>query len=188
MNRFGLGAAMNRFGLGPPADLPAAGARISVVTLRLVLVLVGASLSEVVYGSGGWLVLGILLALVAAWRPRHLLAWVLIVFLAVGELEHRATLTWRLPVLLAGLQLLHILGSLTLLLPWSAWLDPGVLRRPLLRFVAIQVPVQVFAASVVLLLAPNSHGHWPLTIPAFAVVGALALVALAVLLLSRRAA
>lgn len=179
---------MNPFGLGPPADLPATSARISVVTLRLVLVLVGAVLSEVVYGISGWLALGIVLALVAAWRPRHLLAWVLIVFLAVGQLEHRADLTWRLPVLLAGVHLLHILGSLTLLLPWSAWLEPAVLRRPLLRFAVIQVPAQIFAAAAMLLLAPNSHGHWPVTIPAFAVIGALALVALALLLLWRRTA
>ena len=177
---------MNLLGLGRPADLPAANARISVITIRLVVVLVGALLSLVVYGTSGWLAIGVLLSLLAAWQPRYLLAWVLIAFLAVGQLDHSAALTWQLLVLLAGLHLLHVIASLTLLLPWTAWVEPAVFTRPMLRFAAIQLPTQVFAAVALLLLAPNSHGHRPLTVPVFAVIGAVALAALAVLLLRRR--
>ena len=177
---------MSLVGLGRPADLPAVDARIPATTVRIVLALVGALLSLVVYGTSGWLAVGVVLALLAAWQPRHLLAWLLIVFLAVGQLDHRAALTWQLLVLLAGIHLLHILASFTLLLPWAAWVQPAVFTRPLLRFVAIQIPVQLFAVVALLLLAPNAHGHWPLSVPEFGVVGAAALAALAVLLLRRR--
>lgn len=174
--------------LAPPPDLPAADARIPALAVRIVLVLVGALLSLLVYGASGWLVLGILLALLAAWQPEYLLAWGLIVFLALGQLSHRATLSWQLLALLAGVQLLHLLASLTLMLPWRAWVQPAVLTPPLLRFIAIQIPVQLVAVVVLLLLAPNGHGHRPLTVPAFTVIGAAALAALAVLLLRRRPA
>jgi len=39
-------------------------------------------LSLVVYGSSGWLAVGIIFSLLAAWAPEYLLDWVLIVFLA----------------------------------------------------------------------------------------------------------
>lgn len=172
--------------LAPPPDLPAAEARIPALAVRIALVLVGALLALLVYGTSGWLVLGILLALLAAWQPDYLLAWVLIVFLALGQLNHRATLSWQLLVLLAGVQLLHLLASLTLMLPWRAWVQPAVLITPLLRFIAIQIPVQLVAVLALLLLAPNAHGHRPLTIPEFTLVGAAALAGLAVLLLRRR--
>jgi hypothetical protein len=172
--------------LAPPPDLPAAEARIPALAVRIALVLVGGLLSLLVYGTSGWLVLGILLALLAAWQPDYLLAWVLIVFLALGQLDHRATLRWQLLALLAGVQLLHLLASLALMLPWRAWVQPAVLITPLLRLIAIQIPVQVVAVLALLLLAPNAHGHRPLTIPEFTLVGAAALAGLAVLLLRRR--
>jgi hypothetical protein len=174
--------------LARPSDLPAADARIPALAVRLVLVLVGALLTLAVYGAGGWFALGILLVLLAAWQPGYLLTWPLIVFLAVGELDHRATLSWRVLVLLAGVHLLQILASLALMLPWRAWVQSAVLTRPLLRFVAIQIPVQLLAVAALLLLAPNAHGQRPLTVPEFTVIGAAALAGLAVLLLRRHPA
>lgn len=174
--------------LAPPPDVPAADARIPAIAVRIMLVLVGALLSLLVYGTGGWLAVAIVLVLLAAWQPEYLLTWVLIVFLALGQLDHRAALSWQLLALLAGVHLLHLLASLALMLPWHAWVQPAVLARPLLRFIAIEVPVQLVAVVLLLLLAPNGHGQRPLTVPAFTVVGAAALAGLAVLLLRRRPA
>jgi hypothetical protein len=172
--------------LARPADLPAADAWIPAPAVRVVLVLVGALLSLAVYGAGGWLAFGIVLALLAAWQPDYLLTWPLIVFLAIGQLDHRPTLSWRVLVLLAGLHLLQLLASLALMLPWRAWVQPAVFKRPLLRFAAIQIPVQLLAVVALLLLAPNARGQRPLTAPEFTVIGAAALAALALLLLRRR--
>lgn len=179
---------MTRARLALPPDLPAAGARIPALAVRIALVLVGALLSLLVYGTSGWLALGVLLALFAAWQPEYLLAWLLIVFLAMGQLGHRATLSWQLLALLAGIHLLHLLASLALMLPWRAWVQPAALMLSLLRFIAIQIPVQLVAVAALLLLAPSAHGQRPLIGPAFTVIGAAALAALALLLLRRRQA
>ena len=177
---------MNAERLLPPADSPAPDARVSAVLVRLALAVVGALLSLLVYGASGWLAVGILFSLLAAWAPEYLLSWLLIVFLALGELGHHAALSWRLLALVAGVHLLHVLGTLTLGLPWRSWVQPSVLTRPLLRFIAIQVPVQLLAVASLLLLAPNDHGHRPLTVAAFSVIGAVALGGLALLLLGTR--
>jgi hypothetical protein len=178
---------MNVRELVPPPDLPAADARVPGLAVRLVLAIIGMLLSLVVYGSGGWLAVGIMLSLLAAWAPEYLLVWLLIVFLALGELNRPAALSWQLLVLLAGVHLLHVLATLALGLPWRSWIQPSVFTRPLLRFLAIQILVQLLAVVTLLLLAPNAHGHRPLTVAEFTLVGAAALAGLALLLLRRRA-
>ena len=177
---------MNIERLVPPPDSPAPDARVPAVLVRVAVAVVGALLSLVVYGTTGWLAVGILFSLLAAWAPEYLLSWLLIVFLALGELGRHAALSWRLLVLLAGVHLLHVLATLTLGLPWRSWVQPSVFTRPLLRFIAIQVPVQLLAAVSLLLLAPNDRGHRPLTVAAFSVIGAIALGGLALLLLATR--
>ena len=178
---------MNLGELVPPRDLPAADARVPGVAVRLVLAIAGVVLTLVVYGSSGWLAVGIIFSLLAAWAPEYLLAWVLVVFLALGELSRPAALSWQLLVLLAGVHMLHALATLALGLPWSSWIQPSVFKRPLLRFLAIQIPVQLLAVVTLLLLAPNAHGHRPLTVVEFTLVGAAALAGLSLMLLSRRA-
>ena len=113
---------MNLGELVPPPDLPAAGARVPGVAVRLVLAGAGVLLTLVVYGSSGWLAVGIIFSLLAAWAPEYLLAWVLIVFLALGQLSRPAALSWQLLVLLAGVHLLHVLATLALGLPWRSWI------------------------------------------------------------------
>jgi hypothetical protein len=172
--------------LVPPPDSPAAGARVPAVLVRFALAVVGVLLSLVVYAASGWLAVGILFSLLAAWAPEYLLSWLLIVFLGLGELGRHAALSWQLLVLLAGLHLLHVLATLALGLPWRSWAQPSVFTRPLLRFIVIQVPVQLLAVVSLLLLAPNDHGHRPLTVAAFSVIGSVALAGLALLLLGTR--
>ena len=171
---------MKLFGLGSVADLPDANGLIPSAAIRGAFVIVGALLSFVVYGTSGWMEVGIVLALAAALLPRYLLGWGLILYLTIGELAHRAELSWRFLVLLAGLHLLHVLAMWVLELPWRSKVQIAVFVPGLLRYLAIQVPVQVLAVLALLLLAPNPNGHRPLTIAGCAVVGAAALVGLAV--------
>ncbi len=176
---------MNVRELFPPDDLPATGARIPAVAVRCVLAILGALLTLLVYGTSGWLAVGIIFSLLAAWAPELLLAWLLIVFLAIGELSHSAALDWRLLLLLAGVHLLHLVSALTLGLPWRSWMQPSVFTRPLLRFLAIQIPVQPLAVVTLLLFSPSAHGHRPLTVSEFTILGAVALAGLALLLLGK---
>jgi hypothetical protein len=178
---------MNLAELTPPTDLPAADARIPALTVRAALATVGILLTLVVYGTSGWLAVGVIFSLLAARAPEYLVSWVLIVFLAIGELAQPAGLTWQLLVLIAGVHLLHLLGMLTLALPWRSSLQPRIFERPLLRFVAIQIPAQALTVVALLLFAPNTHGQRPLTVVPFTIVGAVALAALTLLLLRRRA-
>jgi hypothetical protein len=172
--------------LTAPTDLPAAGARAPALAVRVVFVIAGVLLSLVDFGFTGWLAVGIVLSVAAAWSPRHLLAWVLILYLAAGRLAHHANLSWQFLVLLAGIHLLHVLGMLALELPWRSWVQPKFFVAPLRRFLVIQVPSQLLAVVALLLLAPSPDGHRPLTIAGFGVVGALALAALAFLLAGPR--
>jgi hypothetical protein len=170
-------------GLLPPSDLPTARARIPAVAVRAVFVIAGVLLSLVDYRLTDWLAVGIALSVWAASSPQSLLGWVLILFLAAGQLGRHAGLDWRLLVLVAGLQLLHVLAMLTLELPWRSWVQAGVFVGPLLRFLTIQVIAQPLAVIVLLVLAPNGHGHRPLSVPEFALIGAAAFAGLALLLL-----
>lgn len=166
----------------PPSDLRA-GARVPALAVNAALVIAGIGLTDAVYGVNGWLVLAGALCVGAAVAPQTLCSWALILFLTAGQLAyHHDTLSWRLPVLLAGIHLIHVLAMLTLELPRRSWLQPAVLLAPLRRFVAIQLPSQALAVVVLLLLAPGASGHRP-SVGAFSAVGAVALVGLALLLL-----
>ena len=177
---------MNLRELAPPPDLPAADAHVPALAVRLALAIVGTLLSLIVYGTSAWLAVGIVFSLLAAWAPEYLLGWAVIVFLALGELNRSAGLSWQLLVLIAGVHLLHVLATFTLGLPWRSWIQPRAFTQPLRRFLMIQIPVQLLAVATLLLLAPNAHGHRPLTVAEFTVIGAAALGALALLLLNRR--
>jgi hypothetical protein len=169
-----------------PAELPGAGARVPALGVRAVFVIAGLLLSVVDFGFTGWLAVGIVLSVASAFFPRHLLAWVLIVYLAAGRLPHHASLSWQFLVLLAGVHLLHVLGMQMLELRRRSWVQPQLFVAPLRRFLVIQVPTQLLAVVVLLLLAPNRNGHGPLDIAEFGVLGALALVGLALLLAEPR--
>jgi hypothetical protein len=173
---------MKLAGLTAPTDLPSAGARVPALAVRAIFLIAGLLLSMVDYGFTGWLAVGIVLSVAAAWSPRHLLAWGLVLYLAAGRLAHHASLSWQFLVILAGVHLLHVLGMLALELPSRSWVQPQLFLAPLRRFLVIQVPTQLLAILALLLLAPSPDGHRPLTIAGFGVVGALALAGLALLL------
>ena len=179
---------MNLPGLPSPSELPATGARVPGFAVRVVFVVVGVALSLLDYGFTGWLTIAIVLAIAAAWVPRYLVGWALILFHGLGLLTRHLAFTWRFLVLLAGLHLLHTLATLALELPWRSWVQPAVFVPPLIRFVAIQVPTQAVAVVALALLAPTGNGHRPLTVAAFAVIGGVALVGLVLLLFKEHSA
>ncbi|MDA8291379.1 MAG: hypothetical protein M0Z33_06850 [Actinomycetota bacterium] len=182
-----MSAAQRRRGLLAPVDRPAPRARVPAGAIRVALVAVGMGLSLVVERSPALLVVSCALALAAALAPRYLWSWALVVVLALGELVHRAQLSWQFLVLLAGVHVLHALGLLAAEMPARSWFDPRVLVAPLVRVVAIQVPAQALAAGALLLLAPGAHGHRPVTVAAFAVIGVVALAGMMLVLLPRSA-
>jgi hypothetical protein len=136
----------------PPADMPDAHARIPGIAVRVAFAITGVVLALVDYGPSGWLAFGIVLSVAAAVAPETLIGWIVILFLAVGQLAHHADLTGRFLVLLAGLHLLHVLSSLALELPWRSWIQPAVFVAPLRRYVLIQVPTQLLAVVALLLV------------------------------------
>ncbi len=168
--------------LRPPPQLRDAGARIPAWTVRVLLVIVAVALTAVDDGPSGWAFVGLALAVLAACLPGYLFAWGLIVFLAAGRLAHEPALDWHTLVLLAGLHLIHGLAMLSLELPSRSWVAPAVFRGPAIRFVAIQIPVQLVAVVALALLAPGHGGHRPLSGAVVAVVGAALLAIIGLLL------
>lgn len=132
---------------------------------------------------GFWTAVGFALTAAAVAVPRVPTAWCLLLLLAATQLfEQPAPQDGRFFLLLAGLHLLHVLAAQALALPWRGRVQLAVLRRPLLRFVAVQVPVQVAAFGALALLAPGAGGAAATVLPAVGIAGAAALVLLTVVL------
>lgn len=160
--------------------LPEIGARIPAVVPRIVLALVGTLLCLDRFAPGFWLVVGLVLTALAVVVPQRLSAWALMLVFGINQALRDPSLDWHFFALLAGVHLVHVLAAQVLVLPTRGWLQLAVFRRPLLRYLAIQVPAQGLA---VLVLALQSAGDAAGIAPAaFAIVGAVALVALTVLL------
>jgi hypothetical protein len=150
---------------------------------RLVLAASGSFLSFTAYRSAFPIVVGVLLAVVAAAVPRTMAAWILILFLGASRIprDHSA-LDWRLLVLIFGLHLIHVVGAQALKLPVRSWVQVAMFRAPLLRFIAIQVPVQLVAIATLLLFGSRSDGGQRVEVAALGTVGAVAFVAVTLLL------
>jgi hypothetical protein len=154
-------------------SLPDIGLRMPGGAVRILLAAVGVGLCLIGIPLGFWFVVGLALTALALAAPPLLGAWGLIVLLALATLTRPETaFDVRFFVLLAGMHLLHVLGAQTLVLPLRAWAQVAVLRAPLLRFVVVQVPVQILAFVVLLLAAPGGPSE---AVPLAAVVGAVAL-------------
>ncbi|MGC9221067.1 MAG: hypothetical protein ACP5H2_06905 [Solirubrobacteraceae bacterium] len=171
---------------GVPAGLPGQRKVVPAPTLRLMIAVEGVALTTVAYGVNGWLSLGVVLALFAAAQPENLLGWLLIGFLAAGELTRHDTLNWHLLAILAGLHLVYVTSVLAAQVPWRAWLAIDVFKAPLLRFAMIQLPCQLTTVVAMVVLAPSGHGHRPINAAVIAPIGTLALLALAFAMLRLR--
>jgi hypothetical protein len=166
-----------------PPDLPRLGARMPGFVIRIWLAVLGIGLCFICYQQPFWILVGILLTGVAVAIPGRLAAWALVLFLGASQLpQDSSPLDWQFLVLLAGLHLIHVLAAYTFVIPPLRWVQLLALRPALLRFVAIQVPVQAVAVVALLLLAPEPDGSRNVALPALGIVGAVALVVLAGLL------
>jgi hypothetical protein len=176
---------MRRSRFSAPDDMPVADAWIPGYAVRVAFVVIGVALTFVDFGLSGWLVLSVALTIGAAWAPHQLYGWGLILLLGAGQLGRHADaeLSWHFLVLLAGLHLLYVLGTLAPALPLRSWVQPGVYLAPLVRWVAIQIPTQIFAVVALLALSPDRHGHRPVTVGSFAAIGVVGLTGLALVLL-----
>jgi hypothetical protein len=164
----------------PLRGVPDIGWRVPGLVVRAAVAIVAVLLCVLCYRSPFWLVVGLLLSGLAVVLPRLMAAWALMLFLAASLLPHDPTLSLRFVALLAGLHLLHVLAAQTVQLPCRCWVQVRALARPLLRFAVIQLPVQGMAVTVLLLVPRSGAAHRAL--PAFGVIGAVALVILALLL------
>lgn len=121
------------------------------------------------------LVGGLLLAVTGTFVPHFVPRWCVIILLALSQL-------WREPsvtdpvfyLLLAGVHLLHVTGSLAALMPWRGRMQTVAFVRPLRRFVLVQIVVQATAVATLLSFG-GGHGSVPgLSILAALVLGAMA--------------
>ena len=166
---------------GPAQPEVALRAAVPTVLIRVLLAAVGVGLAALLLQGLG-VVVGVLLALLAAVLPGRVAPWLLVAVLALGEaLRDPRTVGAELLLLVAGVHALAALAELAAALPATGRLELAALRRPALRFLAVQVPVQALGLVVLLLI-----GRTP-PLPAAAVGGAVLLVALPILLIGRSA-
>lgn len=162
--------------------MPRIGVSVPGWIVRAAFATVGIGLTVVCYQPPLWIV-GTGLTGWGVVAPRRLVAWLLLPFLAASQLtRHPAVFNWRFMMLLAGLHLLHVLAAQLRQLPWRITVQLAALARPLLRFVAIQVPVQLVAIAILALLAPESQGSQRLLVTGLGIAGSGALLVTALLL------
>ena len=94
-------------------------------------------------------------------------------------------LSTALILLLAGAHLLHALTALLACLPRNGLIEVRALRPVLVRFAAVQVPVQLLAAAVLQITDPDG-GVRGRTFPVAGAVGALVLLALVAVIAAGR--
>ena len=178
----------------PP--LPATRRRLPVAALSAVTGVLGAGLVVSQLGGDAWPVVAmcaiIAAAALALW-PRPVLSGALTLVLAAHHVwryqydsadstDHvlmrpLGPLSAALVLLLAGAHLLHALTTLLACVPRDGLLEVRALRPVLVRFAAVQVPVQLLAAAVLHVTDP-AGGLGGRTFPVAGAVGALVLLAL----------
>ena len=162
--------------------IPQIGVSVPGWIVRAAFAVVGIGLTVVCYQPPFWIV-GAGLTGWGVVAPRRLVAWLLLPFLAASQLaRHPAPFDWQFMMLLAGVHLLHVLAAQIRQLPWRITVQLAALAHPLVRFVAIQVPVQLVAIAVLDVFAPDSNGDARLLLPVFGIAGAAALLLTALLL------
>ena len=169
---------MSRAPSAPPAQGtdPAIGRWIPTGVGPLAHLAVVAALALLVLDGPIWRSVVLLLAcgrlllpgLIAPW-------WLLLSFILSQLLREPAATDARLHLLLAGLPLLHLVGSLDSVLPRQGRLQLGALSQPIRRFVLVQALVHPVAAGA-LFLFDRQRGTMPgLSIVSAALLGVIAL-------------
>lgn len=160
------------------------GAYIPAFAPRLATALIGcaAALTLVPAPFG---LFGALFAILGAVFPAALGAWGCALVIALAQLARTPSVTdWHPYAVLAAVHLLHVVGSLAIVVEPGGVLQLRTLRTPLLRWLAIQVPAQAVLA-LALLLASSGPAVLPLP-GVFAALAATCVAVLVVLVIRRR--
>jgi hypothetical protein len=173
--------------------LPRIGPRAPGWTIRLAVIVVGLGLCFTQLPPGFWFGLGVLLTLLAAVFPRIPWAWALLILCGACVFLHPvgpppgSLIEWRIAALIAGAHLIHLLASYAAVFPVRGWVALSAFRGSAVRYLIIQLPVQIAAAVVLFVIARVTLPPVPVAgaIAAIALVG-VALAVLAALLLERR--
>ncbi|KQO64875.1 hypothetical protein [Curtobacterium sp. Leaf261] len=148
-------------------------------------VVAGAGGAFVAVGSGGWLALAFALVVAGAVFPRGPFAALVVVQIAVAAVNDSAPGPWQVAVVIGTTHLVLAVSFLAAWIPRGARVQLRALRRPALRFAAVDAFAQVVAVLVTVLSggpvvgAPGSGSAavW------IGIVGGIALLGLAVSLL-----
>ena len=159
------------------ASVPAIGLWVPTATLHLAFLAVAAGLCLLVLESPFWRAVGLLLAVAGTLVPNRVPTGWLLLVLGLSQF-------WREPsvtdivfyLLLAGVHLLHVLGSFARLLPWHGRIQVVAFVRPLQRFVFVQAAAQAVAVGALLAFGGGRGTVSGLSILAAAVLGIVAAV------------
>jgi hypothetical protein len=167
------------------ASVPTIGLWVPTAAIHVLFFVVSVGLCILVLPAPLWLSIGLSLAVAGALAPNTVPTWWLLLLLGVSQLSRDPSATDTVYyLLLAGLHLLHVVGSFARVVPWSGRMQIAGVVRPLQRFVLVQAVVQPFA-FVALLLFGEIRG----SIPGLSIVAAVTLATVAaVLFRGRRAA
>lgn len=159
------------------------GPAVSWLVVRGALVIVVAAGAAALCPLIGWQVAAITLALIAAALPQTFAAWGSVGCLVVGMLISEPDLG-RAMIAVLLVYLIHVLSSLSLVIPAGSRVTIATLRPSALRLLVVQAIAQPVTVAIMLLVAVSAQGSAPTA--AWAVVaGAGAVVALAAVLLVR---
>ncbi len=139
-------------------SVPDIGPSMPTATLHFLFFAAGAGLCLLVLDSPLWLAIGLLLAIVGSLVPNRVPTWWLMLLLGLSQLGREPSVTdVAYYVLLAGVHLLHVLGSLTRLLPWDGRVQVRAVAPSLRRFVFVQAAVQPAAVGALFVFG-GGHG------------------------------
>lgn len=153
------------------------GPAVSWLVVRGALVVVVAGAAAALCPLIGWQVAAVVLAIIAAVLPQTFAAWGSIGCLVIGMLISEPDLG-RAMIAVLVVQLIHMLMSLSLVIPMGSRVVIGALRPSALRLLV----VQAIAQPVTVVVMVTTQGSAP-TAPWAAVAGAGAVVALTATLL-----
>jgi hypothetical protein len=154
------------------ASVPDIGPSVPTATLHLLWFAVGAGLCLLVLESPLWLAIGLLLAITGMLVPHLVPTWWLMLLLGLSPLGRAPSVSdVTFSALLAGVHLLHVIGSLTRLLPWDGRMQVVALTPSLKRFVLVQAVVQPVAVAALFAFGGKSGTVPWLPILAAAVLG-----------------
>jgi len=150
------------------ASVPDLGPWMPTATLHLLFFAVGAGLCLLVLESPLWLAIGLLLAVAGTLVPHLVPTWWLMLLLGLSPLGHEPSANdVAYYLLLAGVHLLYVIGSLTRLLPWDGRMQVVALAPPLRRFVFVQAVAQPVAVGALF-----AFGGGPGTVPGMSILAA----------------